>query len=105
MLKRVPERCTATGSTSRNGSLRHTGKSLDLFKHLSVVRSDLIWSIEALRRHRQAKREHVLCLNPEIDSREIPEAPQRKTTGRQQRQREGKLGNDKHAQSVASHST
>src|SRR6185503_13381723 len=99
------ELCTLTGKTRGHGNLRHTWNSPDFFEHLSVVRPCLVWSIKTLQRYRQAKSEDVACFDTEIDSRQIPKTSQRKTTGRQQCQRERKLGDYKHAQSVASHST
>src|SRR6185369_2060650 len=90
-----------SGNTGCQSRLRYSRQSLDPFQHLPVVRSDLIWSIEALVGYRQTKCQHIVCLNAEIDPVEVPETSQRETTGRQQRERERKLRNDERTKSVA----
>src|SRR6185295_12181377 len=94
-----------TGNTSCQSSLRNSRQSLDPFQHLPVIRSDLIWSIEASIGYRQTKRQHIVGLNTEIYSIEIPETSERETTGRQQRERESKLGDDERTKCIALHPT
>src|SRR6185295_18188213 len=90
-----------TGNTSCQSSLRYSREVLNFFQHLPVIRPDLIWSIEASIGYGQTKRQHVVCLNAEIDPVEIPETSQRQTSGRQQGERQRKLRDDERTEGVA----